>query len=213
MSRKIYYLIGLSVALILNGFGVFFVSAKFTLGGAQAARAESIIKNTIVVETNTGNTSENDLDGAAGVDGNDGADGANGSNGSSVKTGTAEASVKVINKIGGEEIPSATIDIQTSSTTGAVIEKKQVITSADGKTVVENNISVHASAGSESSVPSLEPSESGEAGATATTSADALDSQEAQAEETHGYVGIVVGVVISVLKNVVSAVSALLKLL
>ncbi|KKU49212.1 MAG: hypothetical protein UX68_C0002G0039 [Parcubacteria group bacterium GW2011_GWA2_46_9] len=55
-----------------------------------------------------------------------------------------EALVKVINVVDGKEVTESTIDVQTSSSTSAIVEKFQSITDNNGETSVQNIVRVTA---------------------------------------------------------------------
>ena len=113
---------------------------------ASAVNMSSTITNDISVTATSENqkSSGNDgLDGSDGADGRDGMDGLDGADGPNNQTlEKAQALVKVINVVDGKEVTDSTIDVQTSSSTSAIVEKFQRITEDNGETSVQNIVRV-----------------------------------------------------------------------
>src|SRR3989344_2426119 len=145
MSKVIYCLLIFGAMLMPNGISVPF---KFAPENAYASAADMslIITNDVSVTATSEDqkSSGNDgLDGSDGADGRDGTDGLDGADGSNSQTPEkAEALVKVINVVDGKEVTERTIDVQTSSSTSAIVEKFQSITDNNGETSVQNMVRV-----------------------------------------------------------------------
>ena len=184
MRKTIYYSLLAGLMLIPQGFGVVFVNA-------QTSSSESVVTNKISVKVNTGNIGSDGQNGSDGLDGTDGADGADGGNAGT--TGDSKASVSVTTIVDGTEVPSATIDIETSEKASVVIEKNQTIVSDDGVIQVQNNVSVN---------------EASEADA---TDLDSVSPQLNEPAKT-GFVGMVSGVLITVAINIASFITGLFEL-
>ena len=145
MSKAIYYSLIFGALLIPNGISVPFKFAPEN-AYASAVNMSSTITNDISVTATSENqkSSGNDgLDGSDGADGRDGMDGLDGADGSNnITLEKAQALVKVINVVDGKEVTESTIDVQTSSSTSAIVEKFQSITDNNGETSVQNMVRV-----------------------------------------------------------------------
>lgn len=216
MHRTIYYVIAAGILLIPNGFGVVFAYAH-DIVTLQDTDSYTAIYNDISVETNTGNTVVPSVNGIDGIDGADGANGTDGSGSDNITTGTSQALVEVVNVVNGG-ISTSSIDIQTGSSTNAVIEKHQVITGANGATVVQNTVSVKASGstiGGTNDTQALSETNASDAKITDTPSgADSadLEAPEQQKTTTSGQTNPIIGILIAVVNSVVAFVSSLFNL-
>src|SRR3990167_10262531 len=145
MSKTIYYSLIFGALLMPNCISVPFKFAPKNVY-AYAADMSSTITNDIAVTTTSedqktsGNDGLDGSDGANGRDGTDGLDGADGPNNQTLEK--AQALVKVINVVDGKEVTESTIDVQTSSSTSATVEKFQSITDNNGETSVQNMVRV-----------------------------------------------------------------------
>lgn len=145
MSKTIYFSLIFGVLLMPNGIRAPFKFAPENVYASAADMSSTITNNISVTATSddqksSGNDGLDGSDGADGRDGMDGLDGADGSN--NITLEKAQALVKVINVVEGNEVTESTIDVQTSSPTSASVEKFQRITEDNGEISVQNIIRV-----------------------------------------------------------------------